>query len=202
MSATVKFNAVLLFGGPGSGKGTQGQALAGFPHVRHLAMGDIFRALDKSSDIGKEFLSYSTKGLLVPDALTVRVWHQHVVARVESGDIKPDYHILLLDGIPRTEEQVTLMADYINVLRIIHLVIKDEAVLIERLKGRALKGNRPDDADERVIRERLKVYEESTAPVLGAYDSSLVSEINADQSPFGVLRDIAECLARHLPAKI
>ena len=75
-------------------------------------------------------------------------------------------------------------------------------VLIDRLKGRALKGNRPDDADESVIRERLKVYEESTAPVLGAYDSSLISEINADQSPFGVLRDIADCLARHLPATI
>ncbi len=202
MSTNQKFKTVLLIGGPGSGKGTQGQVLAGFPHVKHLAMGDIFRALDKSSDIGKEFLSYSTKGLLVPDALTVRVWDHHVRGLVESGDLKPEYHILLLDGIPRTKEQVTLMAEHVDILRIVHLVIRDEAVLIDRLKGRALKGNRPDDADENVIRERLRVYEESTAPVLNAYDSSLISEIQADQPPFAVLRDLAECLAQHLPATI
>ncbi len=199
MTDCAPFQAILFVGGPGSGKGTQGAALAGMPNIRHLAMGDIFRGLDKSSDIGQEFLSYSTKGLLVPDELTVRVWHGHVSVRVKSGDIKPDYHILLLDGIPRTADQVRLMDPYLNILRIIHLVIRDKEVLIQRLKGRALKGNRPDDDDEGVIRERLRVYEESTAPVLKAYSPSLISEINADQSPFAVLRDIAGCLDDCLP---
>ena len=76
------------------------------------------------------------------------------------------------------------------------------ASLIERLKGRALKGNRPDDADEAVIRERLRVYEESTAPVLKAYDVSLIAEIDADQPPLAVLRDVAGCLSECLPANI
>jgi len=197
-----KFKAVLLIGGPGSGKGTQGQVLAGFPHIRHLAMGDIFRGVDKDSDIGREFLSYSTKGLLVPDELTVRVWRRHVDERVATGDIRPAYHVLLLDGIPRTREQVGLMGEHVDVLKIVYLVIRNEGVLIERLKGRALKGNRPDDAHENVIRERLRVYEESTAPVLKAYDGSLIAEINADQPPLAVLRDVAGCLAECLPASI
>jgi len=197
-----KFQAALLFGGPGSGKGTQGGVIAGFPNMRHLAMGDIFRSLDKQSDIGKEFLSYSTKGLLVPDELTVRVWKKHVEDRVLSNDIDRGYHILLLDGIPRTVRQVTLMSPLINVLQIIHFFVPNESVLVERLKGRALKGNRPDDADESVILERLKVYNEATAPVLRAYDASLIAEINADQPPFAVLRDVADCLAKRLPAAI
>lgn len=202
MSTNTKHNAVLLFGGPGSGKGTQGAALNGFPNIYHLAMGDIFRALDKESDVGREFLSYSTKGLLVPDELTVRVWEQHVRERAASGDIRAEYHTLLLDGIPRTSQQVTLMNPHINVMKILHLVIENESVLIERLKGRALKGNRPDDADEKVIRERLQVYQQSTAPVLKAYDPSLIANINADQPPMAVLRDIADCLSKCLPATI
>lgn len=202
MAANGKLRAVLLFGGPGCGKGTQGKVLAGLPSICHLAMGDIFRALDKESEIGQEFLSYSTKGLLVPDELTVRVWQQHVGDRVSEGNIKPDYHTLLLDGIPRTTDQVSLMDPHIDVQLILHLVIHDENVLIERLKGRALKGNRPDDANEDVIRERLRVYEKSTAPVLKSYDSSLVVDVNANQSPLAVLSDIAGHLAKVLPARI
>ncbi|NOT00360.1 MAG: nucleoside monophosphate kinase [Phycisphaerales bacterium] len=194
--ANARFNAVLLFGGPGCGKGTQGAALAGLPNIRHLAMGDIFRALDKQSDIGREFLSYSTKGLLVPDELTVRVWKAHIEAMVKDGRVRRDYHTLLLDGIPRTTQQVGLMKPHVDVVKIVYLVVPDQNVLIQRLKGRALKGNRPDDADEKVIRERLRVYDESTAPVLDGYDKSLVARINADQSPFAVLRDIADCLSR------
>jgi adenylate kinase len=56
-----RYAAILMFGGPGSGKGTQGVVLGQMPNLVHLAMGDIFRALDKTSDIGQEFLSYSTK---------------------------------------------------------------------------------------------------------------------------------------------
>ena len=139
MTTELKYKAVVLFGGPGSGKGTQGAALAGMPNIRHLAMGDIFRALDKQSDIGQEFLSYFTKGLLVPDELTVRVWKQHVADRVASGDIRPDYHVLLLDGIPRTPTQVELLSDRLNVLKVLHLVIRNEEVLVPPRRAMGLR---------------------------------------------------------------
>jgi adenylate kinase len=157
-------------------------------------MGDIFRSLDKQSDIGKEFLSYSTQGLLVPDELTVRVWKQHVQERVERGEIRPDHHVLILDGIPRTPAQVELLRDCVEVVKVVHLVINNVEALVTRLSLRAKKANRPDDADEAVIRKRIDVYNRETAPVLGLYDSGLTAEINADQHPLAVLRDTADCL--------
>ncbi len=102
----MRYPSILILGCPGSGKGTQGVVLGQMPNLVHLAMGDIFRALDKGSDIGQEFLSYSTKGRLVPDALTVRVFRQHVEERTKAGEIDPAYHTLMLDGIPRTTSQV------------------------------------------------------------------------------------------------
>ncbi len=202
MSRQDRFRAVLFLGGPGSGKGTQGAVVGGFEHICHLAMGDIFRSLDKRSDIGQEFLSYSTKGLLVPDELTVRVWRAHVDGLVVRGALDLERHTLILDGIPRTMDQVELMAEHVNIVRIMHFVIRNQNVLIERLKGRALKGNRPDDANEDVIRERMRVYDESTAPVLDAYDPSDIARINADQPPLSVLSDLSKCLNECIPTNL
>ncbi len=191
-----------MIGCPGSGKGTQGVVLGQLPNMRHLAMGDIFRGLDKGSEIGKEFLSYSSKGLLVPDDLTIRVFLRHLEGQVAAGRIVPGYQTLLLDGIPRTPNQVALLGDSIEVKRVVHLVIDDRDALISRLIGRAKKSNRPDDADRGVIENRIDVYERETAPVLEAYPKKLISRVNADQHPLAVLRDIAGALVDAVPAKI
>ncbi len=200
--AEIKHKAILMFGYPGCGKGTQGVALAGMPNLFHLAMGDIFRGLDKTSPIGEEFLSYSTKGLLVPDELTVRVWKSHVEQKVSNGEIRNGYHVLLLDGIPRTPSQVEHLAPLIEILKIIHLKMDNQDKLIERLKNRAASSNRPDDADVNVIRNRIKVYEDETLPVLQCYDSKLIADIDADQAPLSVLGDICKTLATVVPANI
>ena len=202
MTDNQPYRAILLFGYPGSGKGTQGAVLGQMPNLLHLAMGDIFRALDKQSDIGQEFLSYSTKGLLVPDELTVRVWKRHVEGMQADDQYDPAYHSLLLDGIPRTPSQVELLEDLIEVRRIVHLVIDNEDALIARLSGRAKKSDRPDDADPEVIRKRIAVYRAETSPVLAAYDQSLVVNVNADQHPLAVLRDVADVLSEVVSGNI
>ncbi|MFQ5462415.1 MAG: adenylate kinase family protein [Phycisphaerae bacterium] len=194
MAKSKGYPSILMFGGPGSGKGTQGAILGHMPNLTHLAMGDIFRALDKESEIGKEFLSYSTKGMLVPDELTIRVFRKHVDAKIDGGDIDLGYHTLILDGIPRTSAQVSLLEDVIDVRKVVHLKMVDKDALIARLAARAAKSNRPDDADRAVIENRLEVYERETAPVLSAYNKKLVARVNADQPPLAVLRDIADCL--------
>jgi adenylate kinase len=165
-------------------------------------MGDIFRGLDKTSAIGQEFLSYSTKGLLVPDELTLRVWKQHVEGQVAAGTLDAAYHVLLLDGLPRTPAQVELLNPVVDVLKVIHLKMNDRAKLVARLTARAAKSNRPDDAREDVILNRIKVYEAQTAPVLRCYPPELVADINADQPPLAVLRDICTALLPVMPAKI
>ena len=196
------YPAVLMFGGPGSGKGTQGVVLGAVPNLIHLAMGDIFRGLDKKSDIGKEFLAYSTKGQLAPDELTVRVFRGHVEEKVKAGEIELGYHTLILDGIPRTVAQVERLRDIVSVKKIIHLVMDDRDALVARLAGRAAKSNRPDDADRSVIKNRIAVYELQTQPVLDAYPKKLIDKVNGDQPPLAVLRDIADCLVGVISPKI
>ena len=191
-----------MFGYPGCGKGTQGVVLGTIPNLVHLAMGDIFRALDKHSDIGKEFLSYSTKGLLVPDELTVRVFRHHLEEQTAAGRIKPDYHTLILDGIPRTTRQVQLLEDLVEVKRIVHLKMDDKEALVRRLSARAAKQNRPDDADRNVILNRIEVYEKETQPVLDAYPKRLIRNVNADQHPLAVLRDVADNLVDVVPPNL
>lgn len=202
MSRSDRYPSILLFGGPGAGKGTQGAVIGQMPNLVHLAMGDIFRAIDEKSPLGEECQSYSTKGHLVPDELTIRVFKQHVGDLVEQGKIDLSYHTLILDGIPRTTAQVDLLDDVIHVLRLIHLVVDDRDALVARLRGRATKANRADDSDDDVIRKRIEIYERETHPVLEKYPKKLIAKVNADQPPLAVLRDVADCLVHVVSPKI
>lgn len=185
-----KYRCVLLFGAPGVGKGTQGKLLGRIPGFVHMASGDIFRSLDKSSPLGKKFLEYSTKGLLVPDDVTIEVWQDHVGRQVAEGDYRPDLDLLVLDGIPRSVEQCKSLDKHIEVLRVVHLSAPSVDEMVERLKARAQKEGRQDDADESVIRRRFEVYDAETAPILGYYDSSLVSDVVAVGLPAEILMNV------------
>ncbi len=187
-----RYRALLMFGPPGSGKGTQGETLGHLPGFFHVSSGDVFRGLDKKSELGKTFLSYSTKGELVPDDLTIKICSQHLKDKVDAGEYDPSGDILILDGLPRTVGQAEVLDGVIEPLRILHLVAPDEAKMVERLRGRALKSGRPDDAKEDVIRNRLRVYHDETRPVLEHYDQSLVTEIDAMGTPVEVLRSVCD----------
>ena len=190
-----RYKTVLLFGAPGSGKGTQGKILNALPGFRHVACGDVFRALDRSSPIGQEFAKYATGGGLVPDELTVKLWQTTAAAMVQDGRYVPDKQVLLLDGIPRTLEQAVLMQDMIDVAAIIHLYVNDATQIVLRLQARAAKENRKDDADIEVIRHRIDVYEEQTRPVLNFYPFNKVFRVNATQEPQKVTADVLKALA-------
>lgn len=189
-----RFQSILLFGAPGSGKGTQGKILGSIPGFYHLSCGEVFRTIDVNSDLGKIFVQYSSKGLLVPDDATIRMWHENMHARTVLSEYKPRADLLVLDGIPRNVNQARLLARHINVLQVIHLVCPDKEEMIKRLRRRALKENRIDDAKEDVIRKRWEVYEKETFPVLQHYPASIVREVRATGSPGRVLQHILECV--------
>ena len=174
-----RYPSVLLIGPPGVGKGTQGKMLGAIPGFFHLATGDMFRSLDKESEIGLEFTRYSSQGLLVPDFLTVRLWRQHVTQLIARELYSPVSDILLLDGIPRSKPQAEAMREYINPLMIIHLICENIDEMVGRMHKRANEQGRPDDADETVIRRRFDVYKEQTAPVLACYDNDIIADIDA-----------------------
>ena len=189
-----RYQTVLLFGAPGAGKGTQGKILGQIPGFYHLSTGEIFRNLDIHSELGKIFYQYSSKGELVPDDVTVRLWSQNVHAQTVLSLYKPHADLLILDGIPRNVPQARLMHKYISVLKIIHLVCPDKEEMIKRLRRRALKENRVDDAREEVIRRRWDVYEKETYPVLDSYPKESVVNIDAVGSPASVLQKVLSAL--------
>ena len=164
-----KIPAVLIFGAPGSGKGTVGAKLAATTSLKHISTGDIFRGIAPSSESGKLLASYSSKGLLVPDEATVEIFGRFIEGLINTNKVNPDKDTLLLDGIPRTVAQVKLIESVVDVKHIFVLDIKDEKTIVARLLNRAKIEGRKDDADEAVIKNRLKVYKESTAKVLGKY---------------------------------
>lgn len=187
-----RYQTILLFGAPGAGKGTQGKILGSVPGFYHLSCGEVFRTLDTTSELGKTFMEYSSRGELVPDDVTVRMWQQNMHAQTVLSLFKPQQDILVLDGIPRNVNQAKLLEKYLNVLLIVHLVCSDKEKMIQRLRRRALKENRVDDAREEVIRRRWEVYEKETAPVLAHYPRSIIRTVDALGSPGRVLVHILE----------
>src|SRR6201989_907852 len=98
----MKYRAILLFGAPGSGKGTQGRILGAIPGFYHSSTGDIFRSLDLQSEIGRLFWEYAGAGKLVPDDVVIRVWKQFIKGMEFTNSFYPETQILILDGLPRS----------------------------------------------------------------------------------------------------
>ena len=144
----MRYRTILLFGAPGSGKGTQGKILGSIPGFYHNATGDVFRSLDLQSEMGRTFWEYAGRGQLVPDELTIRLWKQYIKGMEMINQFHPETEMLVLDGIPRNLTQASLLEDTIDVRRVVYLQCADLNKMVERLRRRALKENRFDDAND------------------------------------------------------
>lgn len=179
-----------MLGAPGSGKGTQGKVLGAIPRFFHCACGDVFRQLDTRTELGRRFVEFSSRGELVPDELTVELWKDKIDRVGDSGLYKADLDILVLDGIPRNKHQAEMLSEYIEVAQVFHLSCPNREELVRRMRKRALKDNRLDDAKEDVIRQRFVTYEEETKPILDFYPDSIICELDAAQTPVKVFYDM------------
>jgi adenylate kinase len=197
----IKYKTVLLFGAPGSGKGTQGKILGTIPGLFHFACGDAFRNLRITDPLGRLFIEYSSKGQLVPDEPTIDLWRRNIEGSTMNHAFDPNNDTLVLDGIPRNPRQAEILQDVLDVRAVFHLTCKDMTKMIERLQRRALRENRLDDANLDIIRERLKTYENDTRPVLDFYGPKIVHAIDSSQKPLNVLRNILDILSRLIAKK-
>lgn len=193
---SIKYRTILLFGAPGSGKGTQGKILGSIPNLFHFACGDAFRNLRIEDRMGRLFIEYSSKGQLVPDEPTIELWAKNIRASTLDGEFNPTHDILVLDGIPRNASQAEILKDTLDVRAVFFLHCSDQGKMVERLQRRALRENRLDDANLEVIKKRLETYENETKPVLDFYGPELVHKIDATQSPLDVLREILDIIAK------
>jgi len=190
------YRTILLFGAPGSGKGTQGKILGTIPGFFHCACGDVFRNLRVDDPLGKVFVEYSSRGLLVPDEPTISLWAKNIQASTTNGQFNPESDTLVLDGIPRNPRQAEMLKDTLDVKAIIKMTSADKKQLIDRLQRRALRENRLDDANLEVIKKRLETYERDTRPVLDYYGPKLIRTVDSSQSPLRVLRDILDIVIK------
>jgi len=185
-----KYRTILLFGMPGSGKGTQGTVLGQLPDLVHISMGDVFRKIPKLGKLGAEIESYTSVGKMVPDDLTVRIFERHVKILELQEFFLPGQQTLILDGLPRNRAQAEQLDASLDVVQIFHLNIDDVKLAMKRLRARALRENRLDDMSDEVIRRRLNTYHEETYKTLSFYPPELIYKIEAGQEMIHVLRDI------------
>jgi adenylate kinase len=192
----MKYRTILLFGAPGSGKGTQGKILGAIPNLFHFACGDAFRNLRIDDPIGRVFIEYSSKGSLVPDDATINLWQKNIKASTVDGEFNPDIDVLVLDGIPRNVHQAEMLQAFLDVRAVFNLHCADMNKMVERLQRRALRENRLDDANLEVIKKRLETYDTETRQVLDFYGPKLVHFIDATQPPIKVLSNVLEIITR------
>lgn len=184
--------AIIILGAPGSGKGTQGKILGTIPRFFHCACGDVFRSLDTRTPLGMKFVEYSSRGELVPDELTISLWKAQIDNLADTYIYKPDIDLLVLDGIPRNVRQAELLSQHVEVQRVFHLSCPNREELARRMRKRALKDNRIDDASDLVINQRIATYEAETKPILEYYSPSMITDIDATQQPVQVLSEIIQ----------
>jgi adenylate kinase len=190
-----RYRSIILFGMPGSGKGTQGAVLGQLPGFVHFSMGDIFRKIPRTGKFGREIEQYTARGSMVPDDLTERIFERQLNILEMQELLMPEQHTLVLGGLPRSYAQADRLASFIDVIQIFHLKIDDMTRAVERLKARALRENRLDDMSDEVIRRKLRTYHDETFKTLSYYPPELIFDVDADRSMIEVLCDIANRLA-------
>lgn len=191
VSETSHRNPALIFlGAPGSGKGTQGKILGNIPRFFHCACGDVFRSLDTRTALGRQFVEYSSRGELVPEELTLDLWKAQIDNLADTHTYKPDIDVLVLDGIPRNVRQAELLDQHIEAHQVFHLSCPNRDELARRMRKRALKDNRIDDASDKVIDQRIATYEAETKPILAYYPQDRITTIDATQPPVKVFYEI------------
>jgi adenylate kinase len=190
---------LLLLAPPGAGKGTQGERLAGRLGVQHVSAGELLRAEARAgTPAGREVAAYQQRGDLVPDPIVFDVLTPVVVAAVARGGY-------ILDGFPRTLTQATAAATLgaqlgLTLHAVVHLYAQ-EAVLVQRLLGRAGQGGRSDDTAA-VIRHRLEVFATTTSPLIAYYrDRGIPLAVDADRRPEAVTAEILTRMSERSPIR-
>jgi adenylate kinase len=158
---------LILFGPPGSGKGTQAAHLVEKYRLLHISTGDLFRyEIGNDTPLGLEAKSYMVKGELVPDSVTIGMLRNKVEAN-------PDVPGFIFDGFPRTVAQaealdVLLQERGTTVSKLILLNVDDDEI-VKRLLERGLTSGRADDRNEATIRKRIEIFRNETSPVFDYY---------------------------------
>jgi adenylate kinase len=179
-------------GPQGSGKGTQAKRIAAAWEIPHVSTGDMFRALDDSTELGREVKAIMARGELVPDETTIRM----IEGRLAEDDAVAGF---LLDGFPRNLAQAraldAMLAGIGRRLDAILFFDLPDDVALERMRGRAEEEGRDDDTPE-AMAKRLEIYHEQTEPVVEHYRvTGKLVPLHAERPVDEVFAEIESALA-------
>lgn len=186
---------LLIVGPPGAGKGTQSARLLKTFSIPAIATGDIFRKnITEETQLGIEVKAIVDAGDYVPDSLTNAL----VSSRLEEEDALEGF---LLDGYPRTLEQVSYLDDLLTAkgqsLDAVIQLVADQEEVVARLRKRAIEQGRTDDT-EAAIRHRQQVYGRETTPLIAVYrDRDLLIEVDG----LGEIDDVSSRISEALAAR-
>lgn len=186
---------IILFGPPGSGKGTQATKLADKYELIHISTGDLFRyEMGNDTPLGLKAKEYISKGDLVPDSITIGMLENKL-------DKHPESKGFILDGFPRTIAQSEALDEIyakkkMAVKCLLALDVEEEE-LVKRLLERGKTSGRADDSDVNIIRNRIKVYGDETAPVYNYYDKQ---DLSRTINGIGTIDEIFDRLCAQIEA--
>jgi len=195
MNKNKKMFYLIIFGPPGSGKGTHSKKIVEKYDFVHISTGDIFRnEMAKDTDLGKLAKKYIDKGKLVPDNVVLKMLFSNIAMYENPKGF-------VLDGFPRTIEQAekldeTILNKTLNTTLVISLDVTDDE-LIARLLKRGEDSHRSDDNEE-IIRQRLEVYKQQTKPLLDHYkQKKVLKSINGIGKIDDIFVDICKIIDSH-----
>lgn len=159
---------LILFGPPGSGKGTQAERLEEAYNLVHISTGELFRSeMEEGTELGIRANEYMSRGELVPDEVTIGMLRNKMAYHTDAEGF-------IFDGFPRTAPQAEALDQLLGEMdqQIDALIMLDvpEDEIVKRILLRGKDSNRPDDNDPEVIRKRFQVYQAKTAPIYNYYD--------------------------------
>ncbi len=189
---------IVLLGAPGSGKGTQAVLLVEQLGLPHISTGDLLRsAAQAGTELGRKAKSVIDRGELVSDEIMLGL----ITERLSQDDAKGGF---ILDGYPRNITQAKALDVILDqqgqtLVEVLHIDVDDEKV-VQRIAGRAAQEGRSDDAEE-VVRNRLRIYAELTAPVVDYYAAKgVLSRVLGDGTVEEVFQNILSVLRMHAEA--
>ena len=191
----LKYKTVLIFGPPGTGKGTQAKLLEKTGKYFHFSMGQMCRSLNVNTEVGRIAKNLVDKGELLPNDLAIKLFQENINNLVREKIFQPKEQILILDGVPRNVEQIRLINRLVDIKKIIYLKINPETV-IERARKRLNEEQRNDDRNPDVVMRRLEIFKKETLQMLNHYDKRLIVEIDGSKSVEKINREIINFLEK------
>lgn len=192
---------LILFGPPGSGKGTQSENLVSRYGLKHISTGDLLRSeIARETSLGLEAKKFMDQGQLVPDAVVIGM----INSALESN---PDVKGFLFDGFPRTATQAKaldeLLTEKNSTIAVMLALDVTEDELVKRLEKRGQTSGRSDDTNEQVIRARITEYHNKTAPVADYYSKfDKVVMVKGEGSIDSIFQSLCEEIDKRMPVKV